>query len=127
MNTDSLFVAIPVSLLMLLGAGFCLIAAIGIIRLPDVYSRLHAASKAVMLGVALPLIAVCIASPTAPVLIKSLFSMVFICLTTPVAAHLIARAAYREGVPPCDQTVCDEYAPHAGSSEPTSNEKKESR
>lgn len=102
------------SLLVIGGGVFCLIAAIGLVRLPDVYTRMHAASKAVMLGLFLPLAASLVVFPDVASVLKALVAIFFVVATTPVAAHLIARAAYREGAAACAQTKVDEYRPHSG-------------
>ena len=89
--------AIIVTVLLLSGALFSLIAAIGIVRLPDLYSRMHAASKAGTVGSGLLLLAVGIHSQDISVLARALAGFVFFVLTAPIAAHLLARAAHRAG------------------------------
>jgi multicomponent Na+:H+ antiporter subunit G len=86
--------------LALLGAFFGLVAAVGIIRLPDVYTRAHAASKSDTLGAVLSLGAVAIALQTDLSTIKAVFLLVFMFLTNPTAAHAIARAAQDQGIEP---------------------------
>lgn len=112
--TWGLVLEMALSLLVIGGGAFCLIAAIGLVRLPDVYTRMHAASKAVMLGLFLPLAASLAVFPDIGSVIKALAAIFFVVATTPVAAHLIARAAYREGAAACDLTKVDEYRPHSG-------------
>jgi multicomponent Na+:H+ antiporter subunit G len=86
-----------VAALLLSGALFSLIAAIGIVRLPDLYSRMHAASKAGTVGSGLLLLAVGIHSQDISVLARALAGFVFFVLTAPIAAHLLARAAHKAG------------------------------
>ena len=81
--------------LLLLGAVFSLIAAIGVVRLPDLFTRMHAASKAGPVGSGLVLIAVAVVSGDVGVALRAIVGFVFLLLTTPVAAHLLARASYR--------------------------------
>jgi multicomponent Na+:H+ antiporter subunit G len=81
--------------LLLLGALFSLVAAIGVVRLPDLFTRMHAASKAGPVGTGLVLLAVAIVSADAGVTLRAVAGFVFLLLTTPVAAHLLARASYR--------------------------------
>ena len=81
--------------LLLLGAVFSLIAAIGVVRLPDLFTRMHAASKAGPVGAGLVLIAVAVVSGDVGVALRAIVGFVFLLLTTPVAAHLLARASYR--------------------------------
>jgi multicomponent Na+:H+ antiporter subunit G len=86
--------------LALLGTFFGLVAAVGIVRLPDVYTRAHAASKSDTLGAVLSLGAVAIVLQTDLSTIKAVFLLVFMFLTNPTAAHAIARAAQDQGIEP---------------------------
>lgn len=88
-----------VSAFLLLGAGFAVIAALGVLRLPDVYCRMHAATKAGAFGVSLILVALIIAAPTLRVFIQSLLIIVFFYLTAPIGVQMIGRAALLHGVP----------------------------
>ena len=81
--------------LLLLGALFSLIAAIGVVRLPDLYTRMHAASKAGAVGGGLILLAVALMCFDVGVALRAIIAIVFLLLTTPVGAHLLARASYR--------------------------------
>lgn len=82
---------------------FSLVAAVGIVRLPDVYSRTHATSKSDTMGTGLALIAAALALDSGTALLKIVLLLVFVLLTNPVAAHAISRAAYLEGVPPASR------------------------
>jgi multicomponent Na+:H+ antiporter subunit G len=97
-------------LLIVIGAAFSLIAAIGLYRLPDLYTRMHAASKAGTLGSGVLLIALALASGDLGVVTRSLAGVLFFLLTAPVAAHLLARAAYFTGVEPWSGTRIDDLA-----------------
>ena len=97
-------------ILLILGAVFTLLAAIGVVRLPDLYTRMHAASKAGAVGGGLILIAVAVLSQDAAVAIRAVVGVIFLLLTTPVSAHLLARASYLTGYKPCNETVVDELA-----------------
>lgn len=90
-------IAVMVVVLMMLGAAFSLIAAIGINRLPDLYTRMHAASKAGTVGSGLLLLAVGIHSMELSTLARSLAGFLFFVLTAPVSAHLLAMAAHKAG------------------------------
>lgn len=92
--------------LALLGAFFGGVASIGIVRLPDVYTRAHAASKSDTLGAVLAIGAAALAIQTDLATIKAVFLLVFMFLTNPTAAHAIARAAQDQGIEPW--TVGDE-------------------
>lgn len=80
--------------LLVLGALFSLVAAIGVLRLPDLFTRMHAASKAGAVGGGLVLLAVALMSFDAGVALRAIVGFVFLLITTPVAAHLLARANY---------------------------------
>jgi multicomponent Na+:H+ antiporter subunit G len=82
------------------GAIFVALAAFGLHRMPDLYSRLHAASKAATLGVALFAIALVVHFQDAGVAFRALAFAFVLFLTVPVAAHLIARAGFHDEIEP---------------------------
>lgn len=94
----------------LMGAVLVLIAGLGILRFPDLYTRMHAATKASSLGMSLLLFAVALRNPEAMVWLKVLCGILFLFLTTPIAAHLLGRAAYVHKVPLWEGSVVDEIA-----------------
>lgn len=94
--------------LVLAGAIFSLIAAIGVLRLPDLYTRLHAASKAGAIGAGLIFLALAVVSLDGAVILRALLGIVFLLLSTPLSAHLLARAAYRCGEAPTPATTVDD-------------------
>ena len=98
-----------VSGLVLWGALSCLIASIGVLRFPDFFTRIHAASKAGSLGAGLPLLAVSLALWDTSVTIRTLATAGFVLLTAPIAAHVLGYAAYRHPeVKLSEETVIDE-------------------
>lgn len=86
-----------VGLLIIIGSAFALVAAVGLVRLPDFYTRTHAASKAGTLGACVMLIALSIFTDDATVAARALAGVVFFLLTAPISAHLLARASYSAG------------------------------
>jgi len=96
--------------LVLIGAVFVFAAAVGIVRMPDVYVRMHAATKAGTLGSGLILVAVAVIAEDSGIVLRALAAVVFLIATTPVAAHLLGRAAYLSGVPLWRGTKLDELA-----------------
>lgn len=90
---------IIISVLLIAGAAFILIASIGILRMPDIYMRMHAATKAPSLGIMLMLFAAMIYFPEAGLIVKSFLIIIFLYLTTPVAANLLARTSLEMGIP----------------------------
>jgi multicomponent Na+:H+ antiporter subunit G len=97
------------ALLLLLGTGFAFIAGLGIVRMSDVYIRMHAATKAGTLGSGLVLAAVAVHFGDGGVVVRAILTVLFLLITAPVAAHMIGRAAYRTGVPLCKRSKIDEW------------------
>jgi multicomponent Na+:H+ antiporter subunit G len=93
----TLLAALAIAALMVVGALFSLIAAIGLNRLPDLYTRMHAASKAGTVGSGLLLLAVGLHAADVATFGRALAGIVFFVLTAPVSAHLLARAAHKVG------------------------------
>lgn len=89
------------AILILVGAIFSLISAIGGIRLPDVYTRSHAASKSSTLGVLCALVGTLLYFLISDGVfsIRLILGIFFVFLTAPVAAHVLCRSAYRNDVP----------------------------
>jgi len=83
---------IIISGLILAGSFFILVAAIGLVRFPDLFSRLHAGTKAPSFGILLIVLGVCLYFNTPVIYLKGFFILVFIYLTAPLAAHAISRS-----------------------------------
>jgi multicomponent Na+:H+ antiporter subunit G len=94
--------------LWLAGSAFALLAAIGVVRMPDVFTRMQASTKASTLGLGCLLIGAALQFGDFASFIRVVSIGAFTLLTTPVAAHVIARAAYRADVPLWEGTVLDE-------------------
>ena len=94
--------------LLLAGGLFVLISAIGVLRLPDVWMRLHAATKAGTLGAGLVLLAAALYFGSLAVAVKATVVFLFLLLTAPVAGHVLGRAAYVDGAPKWSRTGLDE-------------------
>ena len=97
--------------ILLVGITFNVFGCIGLIRLPDIYNRLQAATKCVTLGTCMVLAAVIIlAGSGSPALVfKALLCMAFIIITSPTAAHALARGAHASGVRLWEKSVVDQY------------------
>lgn len=106
------------STLVLLGPVFILLGAIGLLRFPDVLSRANAATKAATLGLGSLLLGGAILEEDGAASVKLIVAAVLIFVTSPVAGHLIGRAAYWAGAP-LKIHMSDELAPHAGHRELT--------
>ena len=96
------------SALLILGATFMFLSAVGILRMPDLYTRMSATSKAASLGSGLMLVAVAVHFNSVMMTTRALAAILFIFLTVPVAAHVIGRAAYQFGVPLWHETRRDD-------------------
>lgn len=94
--------------LLLAGAILMTIAAIGLVRMPDLPTRMHATTKAGALGGGLMVLAVAFHFAQADIVARAVAVMIFIILTAPVAAHIIGRAGYFVGVPLWKGTIKDE-------------------
>ncbi len=86
-----------------------LFGCIGLVRLPDVYNRLQASTKCVTLGTCGILFGVFLRFGVTAIGLKALVCIVFILLTSPIAAHALARASHRSGVELDDITAFDDY------------------
>lgn len=97
-------------ILILAGAILSIISAIGMIRLPDVYTRNHAASKSTTLGVLTILTGVFLYFLIADgvFLLRLILGIFFVFLTAPVSAHMISRSAYKSNAPMAATTAEDE-------------------
>jgi len=91
-----------------LGALFVLLAAIGIVRMPDLYLRISVTTKAATLGVGMILIAAAVYFGEASMTTRALAIVFFLLLTAPVAAHLIGKASYFVGIPLWTKSVMDD-------------------
>lgn len=92
------------------GMAFNVLGCIGLVRLPDVYNRLQAATKCVTLGTCLLLVGVMIMTDSVPCGLKCLACLIVIVITSPTAAHALARGAHVHGVALWEGSVGDAYA-----------------
>ena len=92
----------------LAGSAFALLAAVGVLRMPDVFTRMQASTKASTLGLACLLIGAAVQLGDLASFIRVASIGAFVLLTTPVSGHVIARASYFAGVPLWEGTVLDE-------------------
>ena len=103
------------------GLAFDFFGCIGLIRLPDIYTRLQAATKCVTLGTCLILLGSLVGSlgtaGAGPVAAKAVLCIAFVLVTSPTAAHALARGAYKDGIRP-SPSVVDRYAEADGAGEP---------
>lgn len=98
------------AVLLVTGGAFCFVAGLGLVRLPDVYLRMHAATKAGTLGAGLILAGAAVHFAEPGTEIRAFITIVFLVITAPVAAHMIGRTAYRSGVAMWKGSTVDEWA-----------------
>lgn len=96
--------------LVVVGLAFDFFGCLGLIRFPDVYTRLQASAKCITLGTCGILFGLFLFKGFSPTGIKALLCISFIILTAPVSAHALARGAYISGVKPWEGSVADAYA-----------------
>jgi multicomponent Na+:H+ antiporter subunit G len=94
------FIPLLSAFLVLAGAGFALVSALGLLRLPDLFTRMHAASKAGTAGSGLLLVAAALGSGDWEIWFKCIAAIGFFVVTAPLAAHLLAKAALGAGLKP---------------------------
>jgi multicomponent Na+:H+ antiporter subunit G len=104
-------IEVIVSLLLLVGLVFTFAGSLGLLRLPDIFCRMHATGKSSTVGVSVIVLAsfTYFSASEAGTSIKELLTIVFVFLSGPVGAHMIARAAYRSLVPLHERTIVNEW------------------
>ena len=100
-------------LAVVIGTAFSVIGIIGFVRLPDIYTRLHATGKVSTFGVVLLFVAAAVFIPLGWG--KAIFLIALVLIAGPVVSHAIASAAYRIGLP-MQNMVCDDLAHEIGDS-----------
>ena len=95
--------------LIVIGVLFDVSGCVGLVRLPDVYNRIQASTKCVVLGTALILLGAVIWLGTAAAIVKGLICILFILITSSTAAHALSRAAHRSSVRLWKGSVVDRY------------------
>jgi len=93
-------VSILGAVILSIGLFFMAVTAVGLLRLPDFFTRVHAVSKSETLGIALVLIGLTLHEGTTLVSLKLLLVMIFVGFANPVGAHVLTRAAIRTGLMP---------------------------
>jgi len=94
----------------LIGSIFLFLGALGIVRMPDVYNRMQAGTKATTLGTLLFLAGIAIGHIECMCIFRILILILFIIFTNPISSHALARAAHYIGIPLTDKSVTDALA-----------------
>lgn len=113
---------IAISILILTGSCFMLLAALGVLRMPDLYTRMHAAAKVGTIGVILVLGGEILYFRHLDVSTKGFLTILFFLLTAPVASHMIGRAAFLTGIPFWKNTGVNEWEKDHRREEPLRDE-----
>ena len=92
-----------------IGVAFDLFGTLGLVRLPDVYNRLQAATKCVTLGTCMILIGVAVSAGSGVMISRALICTAFVLFTSPLGAHALARGAHLGGVKLWEGSVVDRY------------------
>ena len=95
------------------GAIFDFFGCMGLVRLPDVYNRLQAATKCVTLGTIFILVGTAVATATPTIALKVVLCAIFILITSPTGAHALARGSYLSGVKLWEKSVSDKFGDRA--------------
>jgi multicomponent Na+:H+ antiporter subunit G len=103
-----------VGLLLIGGAGFTLVAALGVLRMEDVFVRMHASTKAGTLGLLLVVLALLFNDSGAAIKEKGVALFLLVIATAPVGAHLVGRAVWRV----MDRSQREDFAPTPGDPDP---------
>ncbi|AGB49852.1 monovalent cation/proton antiporter, MnhG/PhaG subunit [Methanomethylovorans hollandica DSM 15978] len=105
----SMIMNILSDIVLLIGLVFVFLGMLGLMRMPDVYNRLHTTSKIGTVGAFGVMLSILMRAGFTPIGIKAITVGLFLLLTAPIAAHMITRAAHRHGVGLCKESVIDEY------------------
>jgi multicomponent Na+:H+ antiporter subunit G len=105
------------SVFLVLGALIIASAALGLLKLPDVYTRTSAVGTAAGLGVAFMIVGVIVFDFSALTLLKGIIAIVAQLVTSAVGSYVLARASYMTGSTPVETTVPDELAEQAGAAD----------
>lgn len=101
-----------VAILILAGALFMLLASIGMVRMPDLYLRMSAVTKAATLGAGFILLSAAVFFADLGISSRAMATVVFLFITSPISAHMLARAAFINGVPLWEGSVINELSGH---------------
>ena len=96
-------------ILMYTSGVFMLLAAVGIVRMPSLFTRMHAATKVGAMGLTCAMLAVAFHFGDLGITTRALLVILFFLLTAPVAAHMIGRSAYMSGIPLASNAVINEW------------------
>ncbi|MBN2110916.1 MAG: monovalent cation/H(+) antiporter subunit G [Methanosarcinaceae archaeon] len=109
MSTAGIVLEVLSNVFLVVGLLFVFLGMLGLVRLPDVYNRLHTTTKIGTLGAFGVMLSILMKVGFSPIGVKAITVGMFLLLTAPIAAHMISRAAHRHGVGLCDESVIDEY------------------
>lgn len=97
---------------LLIGAFFTFLAALGVVRFPDLFMRMHANTKSATMGVGFIMLGVSVYFSDITITARALVVILFLLVTAPISSHMLARAAYFSNIPLWEQTLSDELRGH---------------
>jgi multicomponent Na+:H+ antiporter subunit G len=118
---------VSAGILLVLGGCFMLLAAVGLLRLPDLLLRMSATAKAATLGAALSVLGASLHFGDPGTVARAVVIIAFLFLTAPVASHMIGRAGYHKGMPLWEGTIADEGRPSATEESPSESRESSTR
>lgn len=98
---------ITAGVFILIGSIFILLTSIGLVKMPDIYTRISVTTKAATIGLGLVLLGTAVYFHELSVYARSILLIIFVFMTSPVGSHMIGRAAYFEGAKLWDKTIID--------------------
>ncbi len=117
---------LAISILLVAGSIWALIAALGIVRMPDFFTRVQVVTKATTFGLGMIMLATALSFGWSGEATRCLLAVIFVFLTSPVAAHMLSRTAYRrKEVELWDKTEKDEWAILEGRPRPKASEQED--
>ncbi|MDB9744316.1 monovalent cation/H(+) antiporter subunit G [Fibrobacterales bacterium] len=88
-----------ISVFLIIGTFFLIIAGIGILKMPDLFTRMHATTKAGTVGLSFILLALCVGIPDLSIISRAAGTLLFIFITAPVGAHLLGKVMLEKNYP----------------------------
>jgi multicomponent Na+:H+ antiporter subunit G len=107
---------------LILGSLVILLAGLGVVKMPDIYLRMSATTKAATLGISIILISTGLHFGTTEIISRTILIVLFLMITAPVASHLLGRAAYLNKLPLWEKTVRDDLGKSLDKKQPVEKE-----
>ncbi len=102
------FLEIIAGVFIIIGSVFIFLTSIGLVKMPDIYTRISVTTKAATIGLGLVLLGTAVFFHDLSVYARSILLIIFVFMTSPVGSHMIGRASYLEGAKLWDKTIADD-------------------